>query len=435
MTPKTIDHRNISRHSKIRIFVCLLCSFAFLTLQCGDIAAAGRIANLSTRGSVGTGYNVMIAGVIVQGTGTATLIFRGIGPSMSSYFPPGTVLPDPYLQLFNSNGSLIFANNNWQDDPSQAAAIQAAGLAPGNGSESAIRWSLGAGSYTAVLSGGTGIGLVEVYDVTSQPSSIGLGNISTRAFTGSGYSNTIAGMILQGNKSLLFRGLGPSVSVPVTTLPNPSLRLYNSSGTLIQYNENWKDTQQNQIIALGGGVLPGFAPVYDAESAIVTGSLGAGNYTVTISDNSGASGVSLIEAYHLGQQLFVDGGLHYTYVGQPNGSPGQITTSPTLTPQSAGTITVHYSGYASGSGCPGQPCPPHGSPQLYAQLLDQNGNVVIEGIALGFSQPNVTASQSTTFYNYNWSGAPFKVRMMARSNAFLSSPDFVYLTFYDVYGQ
>ena len=79
----------------------------------------------------------------------------------------GTELPNPTLELRNGNGALLRFNNDWQDDPAQAAEINAAGLAPTNNLESAIAATLPPGLYTALLAGlnnRTGIGVVEVYD-------------------------------------------------------------------------------------------------------------------------------------------------------------------------------------------------------------------------------------------------------------------------------
>jgi hypothetical protein len=126
-----------------------------------------RLANISTRGNARTGDNIMIAGFILDGaSGEDTLIVRGIGPSLFG-FSPDDLLPDPRLELRDNNGQLIIANDNWMDDPNQAAIIQAAGLAPWNSLESAVAVTLMPGPYTALLSGvnnGTGVGLVEVYD-------------------------------------------------------------------------------------------------------------------------------------------------------------------------------------------------------------------------------------------------------------------------------
>ena len=137
-----------------------------------NTAAASKLANLSTRAFVNTGSNVVIAGFILgSNQGNDRIIARGIGPSLSSFGVPNP-LPDPTLELRDQNGSLIRSNNDWADDPVQAAEITAAGLAPSNTKESALAANLPPGLYTAILAGsnnGSGVGLVEVYDRGSGP--------------------------------------------------------------------------------------------------------------------------------------------------------------------------------------------------------------------------------------------------------------------------
>ena len=132
-----------------------------------DLAAASKLANISTRAFVSTGDDIVIAGFILgNNTGDDNVIVRGLGPSLSASGVPN-VLANPTLELRDNNGALIFANNDWQDNAAQAAIISAAGLAPGNALESAIAATLSPGLYTALLAGlnnGTGNGLVEVYD-------------------------------------------------------------------------------------------------------------------------------------------------------------------------------------------------------------------------------------------------------------------------------
>src|SRR2546430_3636051 len=107
----------------------------------------------------------MIAGFILgNGTGNDNVIWRGIGPSL----PVTNKLADPTLDLRDGNGTLIRSDDNWQDDPAQAALISATGLAPTNPLESAIYATLAPGPYTALLAGvhnSTGVGLVEGYDI------------------------------------------------------------------------------------------------------------------------------------------------------------------------------------------------------------------------------------------------------------------------------
>ena len=126
--------------------------------------ANSRPANISTRGFVDTGDNVMIGGFILS-AGSAEVIVRAIGPSLTSFGVAGA-LQDPTLELHDANGVLIQSNDNWRSD--QEAEIIATNLPPSNDSESAIVLTLTSGAYTAIVRGKddtTGVGLVEVYQV------------------------------------------------------------------------------------------------------------------------------------------------------------------------------------------------------------------------------------------------------------------------------
>jgi hypothetical protein len=133
-----------------------------------DAAADSELANISTRGIVLTGNNVMIAGFTVGNSITPTnLAIRARGPSLSNFF--GNVLADPTLELRDANGALITSNDNWQDDPVSAALLTSKGLGLPDPKESGIYAALLApGQYTAIVagkSGGTGIALAEIYNV------------------------------------------------------------------------------------------------------------------------------------------------------------------------------------------------------------------------------------------------------------------------------
>jgi hypothetical protein len=134
-------------------------------------SAVSKLANISTRAFVSTGDNIVIAGFILGRNsvvgGPDRIVARGIGPSLTAFGVSNT-LADPRLELRDSNGALLIANNDWQDNPAQAAELIADGLAPTNPLESGIAATLPPGLYTALLAGrnnGTGIGLVEVYDL------------------------------------------------------------------------------------------------------------------------------------------------------------------------------------------------------------------------------------------------------------------------------
>jgi hypothetical protein len=111
----------------------------------------------------------MIGGFALGGSSInpATVVVRAVGPSLAGN-GINNPLSNPTLELFDNNGQSVGFNDNWQDDPTQAAQLQALTLAPPNPSEAALVASLPPGLYTAVVAGqggGVGIGLIEVYAV------------------------------------------------------------------------------------------------------------------------------------------------------------------------------------------------------------------------------------------------------------------------------
>ena len=131
-------------------------------------STATRLLNISTRGKVGIGNEVLIGGFIVGGSDSKPVIMRALGPSLATgAHPLAGTLANPVLELHDGSGNLISSNDDWVNSP-QHSAIDASGLAPSNSLEPAILNTLEPGNYTAVVRGansGTGIGLVEVYDL------------------------------------------------------------------------------------------------------------------------------------------------------------------------------------------------------------------------------------------------------------------------------
>jgi hypothetical protein len=132
-----------------------------------DQAVISELANISTRGLVESGDNVMIGGLIVRpdGGASATVVVRAIGPTLTNFGISG-VLQDPTLELVNSDGLVIRSNNDWRE--SQQAQLETIGLQPGDGRESALIQVVAPGNYTAIVrgvGGTTGVALVEVYHI------------------------------------------------------------------------------------------------------------------------------------------------------------------------------------------------------------------------------------------------------------------------------
>jgi hypothetical protein len=248
---------------------------------------------------VETGSNVLIAGFIVTGNAPKDIAARGIGPSLTAFGISGA-LADPILELHSSNGALIIENDDWQDNPAQAAQLTAAGLALPNPKESGIAATLPPGSYTAILSGknnGTGVGLGEVYDI-NQAADSQLANISTRGFVLTGNNVMIGGFILGGNidTHVVVRGIGPTLAQfglsPVLT--DPTLELHDGNGTLLVANDNWQDDPASaaQLTALG------LALQDPNESGIYT-LLPSGAFTAILAGKNDGIGIGLVEIYNV----------------------------------------------------------------------------------------------------------------------------------------
>jgi len=123
------------------------------------------LGNISSRGLVDTGDNVMIGGFIAGNqSGNTKVLIRGIGPSLQGKV--ANPLSDPILELHDSNGNTLETNDNWKDSPNRAQ-IEATGLGPSNDLESAIIRMVSPAGYTAILRGktGSGIAVVEIYNI------------------------------------------------------------------------------------------------------------------------------------------------------------------------------------------------------------------------------------------------------------------------------
>jgi hypothetical protein len=248
---------------------------------------AGQPLNISTRMSVQTGDNVLIGGFIITGSSPKKVIIRAIGPSL----PVSGKLADPTLELHTSDGTVVF-NDNWRE--AQEQEIIESTVAPADDLESAIVATLPPGAHTAIVRGnndGTGVGLVEVYDLDAGSASK-LANISTRGPVQTGDNVMIGGFIVGGTEpaKILVRAIGPSLSL-AGKLEDPVLELHDFNGTTFN-NDNWRETQEAEIIA---STIP---PTSDNESAILA-TLTPGPYTAIVRGKNGTTGIAVVEAYNL----------------------------------------------------------------------------------------------------------------------------------------
>src|SRR5262249_42993142 len=245
-----------------------LVSLSGQTVQLSDFETdppAAKFANLSTRGDVLTGDNILIGGFIIGGMASKNVILRALGPSLSDQGITNP-LADPTLELHDSTGAVLAFNNNWKD--SQQFAIESTGIPPTNDLESAIVTTLTPGAYTVFVRGNSnsvGTALVEVYDLSPNVDST-LSNLSTRGYV-DGANPLIGGFIATvspGNTSTVARAIGPDLAnrgVP-TPLSDPMLEVRDVNGNLVGSNDDYVPGSDSIID------VEGLAPANALESAI-----------------------------------------------------------------------------------------------------------------------------------------------------------------------
>lgn len=256
----------------------------------------GRMSNLSTRGLVLTGDDVLIGGFIVEGEAKQILV-RVRGPSLADFGVSGT-LEDPYVELYDAAGQLIATNDNWQDHL-QAGQISAA-LLPTDPRESVLLATLAPGGYTAIVrgvGGTTGVGIVEAFEHGGNLALSRFVNISTRGFVGTNDELMIGGVIIDGDApaTVTFRARSTSMvaadaNLAGRVLDDVTLAVYDGAGNLIAENDNWAER-------VAGEVVPGELAPPVAEEAAITLTLTPGGYTAIIRGKSGATGLAIVEVF------------------------------------------------------------------------------------------------------------------------------------------
>ena len=266
------------------------------TLGLGLPVEASRLRNISTRGEVLTGNDVMIAGFIIGGAASKTVVVNVAGPSLANY-GIANGLANPTLTLVRALDNVVIAtNDDWQSAPN-AAQMQAAGLQPNHPLEPSIMMALAPGAYTAIVqgvAGATGIGLVGVYAVDHPE--VPLVNISTRGQVLTGNDVMIAGFVIQGSgpQTVVVTAAGPSLANfgIADPLVNPTLTLVRSiDNVIIATNDNWGNAANAQEI-----VDTGFAPSDSKEPAILA-TLAPGGYTAIVSGVGNTTGTGLVAVW------------------------------------------------------------------------------------------------------------------------------------------
>jgi glucose/arabinose dehydrogenase len=271
-----------------------------------------RLLNLSARAAVGTGGDLLITGFVVQGTGSKSLLLRGVGPGLAAFNVAGP-LARPTLSLLQ-NGRIVTENTRWNTAPDpaalRAAAAQAGAFALAEGgADSALLATVSPGSYTAHLRGldaSTGVGLIEVYDLdppvdTATPAPR-LANLSVRAVVGTGENLLIPGLVVGAgtSRTVLVRAVGPGLTAfgVAGVLPDPALELYRGSER-IAANTRWNTSPQAAALRAAALQVGAFALTEGGADSALLATLAPGAYTLQVRGAGGGSGVALVEVYDL----------------------------------------------------------------------------------------------------------------------------------------
>ena len=270
------------------------------------LSPASRLVNISARVLVGTGENVLIAGIGVSDTAQKGYLVRGVGPTLGSFGVAG-VLTDPELSIRRADGTEIYKNKGWLTGP-DAGILPATSLSLGafalaaNSADSALLPQLGGGSYTVRVSsptGKTGVALAELYETgtTGRTS-----NLSVRVQVQPGDGALIGGFVIQGSayKRLLIRGIGPTLkSFGVTgALDDPILTIY-SGQTVVATNDKWSAGTEVPGLVAATANVGAFALATGTEDAALLITLPPAAYTVKIEGKNAAAGVALLEIYEV----------------------------------------------------------------------------------------------------------------------------------------
>ncbi|MBE2214848.1 MAG: glycosyl hydrolase 53 family protein [Opitutaceae bacterium] len=278
-------------------------------------SGAARLVNLSARAQIGTGDGWLIPGFVVAGAGSRPLLIRAVGPGLVR-FGVGGVLADPQMQVVpQGGGAVVAANDNWIDFSDQpgleAARTAVSAFSLGTSTlDAALLVTLSAGGFTAPTSGvaeGTGVALVELYDLGPADATAGLVNISARAQVGAGDDILIPGFVIEGDVALtvLVRGVGPGLGRWISSglLADPVMTLHRSlpggGSERVTTNDDWGDAPNPAALAQAFEAVHAFALPAGSTDAAMLVALNPGAYTVAIAGADGGTGLALMELYRV----------------------------------------------------------------------------------------------------------------------------------------
>ena len=279
---------------------------------------SARLANLSTRGYVGPGNDVLIAGFVVSGTEPQRVLVRAIAENLAIFDIPGAAVdvrmsvfragenePIHQAESFVRRSEVEHYRVEWVAERMGAFPLQFTEVPGSDASttDAATVLTLDPGGYTVVVEATTpGIGLVEIYDANGIEADRKLVNISGRARVGTGDEQVIAGFVVdRGSQRVLLRAVGPGIASMVSgTLADPRITLVRQSdGTIVDTNDNWGDTDNAAAIDAASRQVSGLHLASGSADAALLVELPVGAYTMIVSGAGETTGIALAEVYEV----------------------------------------------------------------------------------------------------------------------------------------
>ena len=268
-------------------------------------SGGGRLSALSVRAQPGTDAGALVAGFIVAGSGSRTVLLRAVGPTLAGMNVDGA-MPDPFLTLYQGTMP-IATNDDWGSQPNAAdVATTAARLGdfslPQDSKDAALLTNLGPGLYTAYPLGTgrqTGVTLVELYDAGGTGTSTFTG-LSARDQVGTGSQILVAGFIISGgSRSVVIQGIGPTLAKYINpVLADPVLRLYRGT-QLIAENDDWGVSSDPSLLSSASRAAGAQALNPGSHDAALVATLPPGLYSAELLGANGLTGPGMIEVYAL----------------------------------------------------------------------------------------------------------------------------------------
>ena len=287
------------------LFACLLAATALASAH-----AASSLANLSSRGLVGSASGSLVAGFVVEGSEAKSILLRGVGPGLAA-FGVVNAASAVTVNIYDAGGHLITTNRGFQTNPNADLVAETAsrvGAFPLSAEgDSATCVTLMPGAYSLEIAPGSqdapdGSALLEVYDADPAGTTGRLANFSTRALVGPTTGTLISGFVITGtaSKILLIRSVGPDLAVfGIANAAGPlGIRVFDSNYHLVAKNTGYL-TGPDAVTLVRTAAQVGAFPLGDTGDSAVVVLLAPGAYFVeaTSSTSDAPGGVGLVEVY------------------------------------------------------------------------------------------------------------------------------------------